>query len=279
MCSPPIAPQASLRKFGSDGFALVIVLWSVGLLALLATQLTATTRTQLRLTAQARDEAIAEAAADGAIRQAMFVLLGGRRIDSSGAPMRVRLGDALVSILARDEAATINPNAASDDVLRRLMVALGIDRSRAALLTAEMADWRSAGQISLLGGAKIDRYRDRVLPYRSGDHVFYSVDEIGLVPDMTADVLARLRPWLSVYQEGDVNDPTGATPAAAAVAGTADSGTGTSFGSRNLVMRVTAAAVLPGRARFVRSAVLRLRADAMANPGKGGAMIQVLTWE
>ena len=262
------------------GFALVIVLWSLGMLALLGSQLTATARVQMRLATQARDQAMAEAAADGAIREATFILLGGGRIGLAGGSLRVRIGDAAVDIVAEDEAAKINPNVVSKDVLRDLLVALGVDQPRAARLAGEIADWRIRSQASILGGLKIDQYRDRGLPYRSGDHAFYSLDEMALLPDMTPDILDRLRPWLSVYHEGGVNDASGTSLAAAAIGDARNSSLGAAgpdFVSRNVIMRVTAAAVIPGRARFIRSAVVRLRMDSEA--GDDGEMVQVLTWK
>jgi general secretion pathway protein K len=263
----------------SRGFALVIVLWSLAMLALLGTQMTSTTRVQLRLASQARDQAMAEAAADGAIRQAAFILLGGGRVSSPMAPMRTRIGEVAVDISAVDEAAKIDPNSVSRDVWRALLVAVGIDPARATVLAGEVADWRSRTMASSLGGAKIDLYRDRGLPYRSADRPFYSVDEIGLVPDMTPDILARLRPWLSVYHEGDVVDPSGATPVGVAVADGGSSGSGNHPASRNIIMNVTTVAAIPGRARFVRSAVVRIRTDPAAEPEAPGDLVQILTWE
>jgi general secretion pathway protein K len=265
------------------GFALLIVMWTMGILALLGTRLTATARTEMRLAMEVRDRALAEAAADGAIHQAMFVLLGGGQIGSPGVPLRIRIGQAVVDITAVDEAAKINPNAVPRDVLRGLLVALGVDQPGAARLSGEIADWRNRSQVSVLGGQKISMYRDRGLPYRSGDHAFYSVNELGLVPDMTRDILVRLQPWLSVYQEGDVSDPGGASPAATAIgdARTAggDGATGPGFVSRDVVMRVTAVAVVRGGARFVRSAVVRVRTGSDDATGTRTDVIQVLTWE
>jgi general secretion pathway protein K len=263
----------------SRGFALVIVLWSLGMLALLGTQMTGTTRVQLRLAAQARDQAMAEAAADGAIRQASFILLGGGRLGSPGVPLRMRIGEVAVAINASDEAAKIDPNAASRDVWRALLVALGLAPARATALAGEIADWRTRTAASSLGGAKIDLYRDRGLPYRSADHPFYSVDEIGLVADMTPDIFARLRPWLSVYHEGDVVDSGGATPVGAAIADAGSTKSDNRVVSQNVIMRVTAVAIIPGRASFVRSAVVRIRADPAAEPETAGDLVQILTWE
>jgi general secretion pathway protein K len=265
----------------SRGYALVIVLWSIGLLALLGTQLTTTTRVQLRLATQGRDQAIAEAAADGAIRETMFLLLGGLPVGAADRPFRRRIGGVDVWIQTEDDAGKINPNAASRDVLRGLMVSVGVDQPRAALLSGEIADWRTRTESSVLGGMKIDRYRDHRLPYRWGDRGFTSVDEIGLVPDMIPEILSRLRPWLSVYHEGGVADLTGGSPASAAVADAklANRAVEPAFSGQNIVVHVTAVASVADRAKFVRSAVLRLRGNVTPEAGAMRSVIQVLTWE
>jgi general secretion pathway protein K len=262
-----------------NGFVLLIVLWTLGLLALLGTRLTATARAQLRLAAATRDLAAAEAAADAGIRQAMFALLDGGVGERL---MRLRIGDAVVDVEAEDEAGRINPNTVSRDVLRGLLVAVGVDQPQAARLAGEIADWRIRGQMSVLGGPKIELYRDRDLPYRSGDHPFHSLNELGLVADMTPDILERLRPWMSVYHEGDVTDASGSSLAATAVsdvrlAGPAAVAPG--FVSRNVIRHFVATAVMAGRTRFVRSATVRLRMGGAAAASTARDVIQVLTWE
>src|SRR5277367_4288128 len=57
------------------GFALLIVLWTLVLLVLLVTQLTAAGRTETRIAANLRSGAAAEAAAEGAVYEALFHLL------------------------------------------------------------------------------------------------------------------------------------------------------------------------------------------------------------
>jgi general secretion pathway protein K len=273
--------KRSSNRRRPGGFALVIVLWSLGTLALVCTRLTATARAQLLLAAQTRDEAVAEAAADGGIRQGMFILLGGGKVPPLNASMRVRIGGAVVDIGAEDEAAKINPNSVSRDVLRGLLTALGVDPPNAARLSGQIADWRIRSQVSVLGGPKIAPYRDRGLPYRSGDHLFYSLDEVGLVADMTPDIMVRLRPWLSVYHEGEVADAGTASPAAAAIddaRASAGGGARVDLVSRNVIVRLTVTAV-QGHARFSRSAVVRVRASADDGSAAGEGAFQVLTWE
>jgi len=266
----------------SRGFALVIVLWSVVLLALLGARLTGTAREQLRIASGMRDHARAEAAADGAMRQAMFLLLGGGRPGGGATPLRVQIDGVAAEIVTEDEAGKINPNTASKDVMRGLFIAVGVDPPRAARLAGQVADWRIRNIESLLGGPKIDQYRDRGLPYRSADRAFASLDELALLADMTPEIFTRVRPWLSVYHEGGVTDPTAASPASTAasdarLSGAAASGPG--FVSRNVIVRITAVAALPGRARFVRSAVVRVRADSAPETSGGPHLIEILTWE
>jgi len=105
----------------SGGFALLVVLGWLGILALLGVLLTSTARVEMRVATATRDHAAAGAAADGAIRQAIFVLVGGGQVGSADQPMRVRIGEATVDITAEDEAGKINPNTASILVLRGLL--------------------------------------------------------------------------------------------------------------------------------------------------------------
>jgi general secretion pathway protein K len=259
------------------GFALVIVLWSMALLALLAAQLTSSARVQLRLAANTRDTATAEAAADGAIREAMFALAGDAATGSPGQRRRIRIGDAVVDVVLDDEAAKINPNATSLQVLRGLLAAVGVDQARAARLAGEIVDWRNRSTDSILGGPKVDQYRMRGLPYRSADRPFDSVDEISLIPDMTRDIIARLSPWLSVWHEGDVSARTDTSPVESVMADASVSRAGApgpGYHSANLIMRVTATAVVHGQTRFVRSAVVRIRELGTSD----GALFQILTW-
>ena len=74
------------------GFALLIVLWTLALLALLGTQLLATSRQHVQLAHNLLDAAALEAAANGAVQQAIFGVL-----DSSlatGVPTEAPCGSA-----------------------------------------------------------------------------------------------------------------------------------------------------------------------------------------
>jgi general secretion pathway protein K len=254
----------------------------VGLLALIGASLTSAARVQARLAMEARDHAEAEAAADGAIREAIFALIGGGTVGQIDRPMRVRIGRAVVDIVAESEAGKINPNTVSSSVMRRLLAGLGVDPSNAARIAGEIADWRTRTRESVLGGAKVDRYRQYGLPYRSADRAFASVDELALIPDMTPEIMTRLKPWLSVYQEGNVSEGSDATPAAAAVGDAnvfSPGSTDTGFVSRNIIAQIRAVAVVAGRSRATRSSIVRIRLDPSAQGAGADDLVQILTWD
>jgi general secretion pathway protein K len=274
----PMTPERC-GPFRSRGFALVIVLWSMAMLALLGTQLTSTARLQLRLAAAARDTAIAEAAADGAIQYVMFALCTGGQVALTGEVVRIPIGESVVAVTVEDETHKINPNVASTEILFSLLRTVGVDPPLAARLAGAIVDWRSRSRTSVLGGLKVDQYRERGLPYRSSDRPFDSIDEIGLVPDMTQEIMTRLTPWLSVYQDSDVREQSGTSPVASVMVDARSlrhDGQSSGFVSGNLIKRVTAVAVVQGRSRFVRSAVVMVRLE----PGTTNTnLVGVLTWE
>src|SRR5579864_1744427 len=67
--------MSGLRATGRErGFALLVVLWTLVLIAFLIARLTAASTTETRVAANLAANAAAEAAADGAIYQAVFQL-------------------------------------------------------------------------------------------------------------------------------------------------------------------------------------------------------------
>ncbi len=259
-------PQ-SLRS--QRGFALLIVLWTLGLLSLLIAGLAATGRSATSVAGNVRDSAIVEAAADGAVRQAIFQLRLGAW-PAAGQGHRVVVGQATVDVTMESQQGRINPNLGSPATLAALFGRVGVDPARAFSLAREITDWRSTSPVSVAGGLKVERYRRANLPYGPPGGPFISVDELGLVPGMSADMLARLRPYVSVYQRGDA----GGT-ADAPLSGEAADDTATPSPTQDAIVRIRATAVLADGARFERDATVRLATQVNA----GEPPWQVLDWD
>ena len=140
------------------GFALVIVLWSLGVLVLLGCTLTAAARSGVRVANNTRDATVAEAAANGGLRRGTFMVQQ-RAWPADGSAHALRVGEAVVEVRASDQLGRLNPNATTVGALEALLIRAGADASHAASLARAIVDWRIRGLGSLSGGAKLDQYR------------------------------------------------------------------------------------------------------------------------
>lgn len=252
-----------------SGFALLIVLWSLVLLAFLGSQLAVAGRGETQLAANLRSGAIAEAAADGAVHEALFHLLdsSNRHWRADGSLREIRFPGATVQLRILSEAGKINPNTVQPALLQALLHAAGADQRSAAAIAAHVAEWRFPDAESQMAP-----YHATGLGYGPPGAPFETLGELGLVLGMTPDLLARLAPHLSLYHDGDP-DPAAADPVvrqamrelgyAAAAAEVTDES----------VVAITATAASADGTRFVRRAIARLGATDRARP------YRILTWE
>jgi hypothetical protein len=106
-------PRRGVNSTPERGFALLIVFWSLPGLALLFMQLVGSERVQLRMAATVLGRAMAEVAAEGALRQGIFLTLRGTWNTAANQPLWLNLGGVTVRVVAEDEAMKINPKAAN----------------------------------------------------------------------------------------------------------------------------------------------------------------------
>src|SRR5215469_2041646 len=105
----PSLLAAGRRK--SRGFALLIVLWTLVLIAFVVAHITASGRSEIRIANNLVDNAVARAAADGAIAAAIFNLSNPRpeqRWPLDGVPRRLAVGDSRIVLRVVDEGSYIN---------------------------------------------------------------------------------------------------------------------------------------------------------------------------
>jgi general secretion pathway protein K len=97
-----------------------------------------------------------------------------------------------------DTANAVNLNTATPPLLRAMLRAVGAGEARAGELAAAIVDWREKGD----GPAAIrkrQQYLAARLAYAPPEAPFRSVDELGLVVGMSAELLATLKPHLTVW--------------------------------------------------------------------------------
>ncbi len=263
-------PPGPPRGGADSGFALLIVLWTLVLVALLFAMLVGASRSDAQLTANLRSAAELEAIADGAIHTALFDLLrrGGTARDFT--PAVGQLSGAEVGTEVVDQSGLLNPNTAPPDLLAALMLRLGADPGQAGRIAAAVAEWRAPGRRSGRRGLKAAQYQAAGLRYGPPGAPFETLGELGDVLGMTPALLLALAPHLTLYSDGDP-DPAAADPVVRAALRDAGYG-GRADRAALQTVRITAIAQRGG-ARAVRSAVIRIGASSN---GRGW---RILAWE
>jgi general secretion pathway protein K len=259
---------------GQRGFALLVVLWTLPLLALLGTQLVATSRQDTLIARNSLDTAVLEAAADGAVQHAIYGVLdgSGRHWSTDAGIQTVQLGRSIVTVRVEDEADKVNPNTASVKLLQALLLQVGADRDTAAAVSASIVEWRMAGSSASPTNATIARYAAAGRDYAPSGAPFASIDELGAVLGMTPELLARLRPHLTVFTDGDPNAATQDPIVAQAIVAAGLRGTEAEEGATGL-LSVTADARGPGQARFAVHVIVR------TNPRPEGRRYDIVSYE
>jgi general secretion pathway protein K len=112
------------------GFALIVVLWFLVLLAFIGIHIGAAGRTEIYVARNSVAAAHAEALAEAGVFQAIYALSDPTpetHWDADGETRHVSLGDGEIAITASDETAKIDPNAAPQTLVEALFLALDVD--------------------------------------------------------------------------------------------------------------------------------------------------------
>jgi general secretion pathway protein K len=258
-------PARAARRSG--GFALLIVLWTLVLIAFLVLHLTASGRTEIRIATNLQSNAVAAAAADGAISAAIFNLMApqpDQRWPIDGPPHQLTIGNCRVMVQLENEAARINPNLASPALMEALLRALGSSPEAATRIAAAIADWVGSAQTPKTPDMLKAEYRSAGLDYAPPGAPFESMDELSRVLGVTPALYAALRPHLTLYGPPQP-DPAGADPVVAAalaqIPQLAQATTPIGANPQDAVtVRIIAQAAGLGNARVSRTAIVRIAA-------------------
>jgi general secretion pathway protein K len=251
---------------GQRGFALLIVLWTLVLIAFITAHVTATGRTEIRIAANLAANAAAQAAADGGVYQAIFNLADPRperRWALDRAPHEIDIGGSRVTLRLDDEDARVNPSYASPALLEALMRVVGADPGAAASLAQGIAEWTGSASTRRSAAAVLAEYQAAGLDYGPPGAPLESVDELLRVHGMTPAIFNALRPHLTLFGQ-PVPDRAGADPevaAALALLGPPAAGitrTALPAVSDTMTARIRATAQGPANAIATRVAVARI---------------------
>ncbi len=246
---PSIGDSAPMTRRRDHGFALLVVLWTLALLALLGSHVTATARNATARASAIRAGAEAQVAAEGLVRQAIFRLLDSspRRWTADSRPHEAHRDGRREVVTIEDHAGRINPNATPPALMAALLKQVGVADPAAAGLAQSIAEWRSYGSAQAYAAAGLSWAPPR--------EPFATINEMALVRGMTPEVLDRLRPHITVYTDGRVDLGKASALVGQLLLSVGDSRPPPPQESTILIAEISALATVPGGRAFRRVVV------------------------
>lgn len=249
---------------------MIVVLWTLVLIAFVIAHLTATGRTEIRIAGNLVANSVAQAAADGAIFEAIFNQSDPQpeqRWPVDGTVHEIVIGNSRVAVRLEDEASWINPSTASPALMEALLRVTGSDPATAHRLAAAIGEWVGSAGVARPQEAILAEYRAAGLDYGPPGGPIETIGELDRVLGMTPAVLTAIRPHLTLFGPAEPNLATTDPVVAAALALSSPQAgpAGAPVQPANLetlTVRITALASGPGSARVVRTAVVRLGATS-----------------
>lgn len=184
------------------GVALLGVLWVLVLLSLIALNISATSRLELKLAANLVEAAAVRQTTDAGINWALWSILQPNTGDwlADGSERTLELDNIAVRVAIADEHGKIDLNKAHPLLLQGLFLAVGVDEKQALSLADAIQDWRDTDQLKRMYGAESEEYLAAGLP-EPGNRPFEQLDELLQVLGMTPELYARVKPALTIHSQ------------------------------------------------------------------------------
>jgi general secretion pathway protein K len=192
------------------GFALLLVIWVLAILAVLAAGFAASTRSETRLARNLLEAAHARALAEAGIARASASLLEvdpRARWPADGTPQPMRFDGGDIQIRIEDEDGKIDLNLAPTELLAGLCAELGIAAESCAGLVDGVAARRRAAappEAPSINGLRLGAAAVKPDPQAAA---FTTVEELRQLPSVDPASFARLRPFVTVYAQSEHIDP------------------------------------------------------------------------
>lgn len=226
------ALQADAKQ-SEQGFVIVAVLWILialsSLAMIFAVYLAASAQAMAVNDTALQNEALVSASVELA---AYKLIVAGDQARPARGAFHFRMDDADVAVTFTSEAARIDLNFASKEVLAAFFAGLGAGKDAATEDAERIIGWRTR---PVPGSANDEEPRYAALGYPPRQSVFVHVDEIALVAGLSPALVARALPFLTVFNGSGEIDSTIAAPEVVAAyaknAGTASEPFGAQIGA------------------------------------------------
>lgn len=192
------------------GFALLLVIWVLAILAVLAAGFAASTRSETRLARNLLEAAHARALAEAGIARASASLLETdprARWPADGTPQPMHFDGGEIQVRIEDEDGKIDLNLAPTELLAGLCAELGIAADSCSGLVDGVTDRRRAAappEGPSLNGLRFGAAAAKPDPQAAA---FTTVEELRQLSALDAASFARLRPFVTVYAQSEHIDP------------------------------------------------------------------------
>jgi general secretion pathway protein K len=269
------------REEDELGFALIVVISVLAVLALLAAGFAVATRQETDIVRNTMATSRARALADAGVSLAEAGLVSrdaATRWHPDGRPYAVTVGGGEIHVSVQDETGKVDLNWTPIPVVEGLVGVLGLDPEAGAAIVAGIAGRRGAVRLPAVPPGEVPgsnfaggpTLRDlAAAPFRSAD-------ELLTLPGVTRDAFEQLRPFVTVYaQSAHINSATAPRSVLLAVPGLTPAEADLVIASRTPHPDGSAAGPLPdlGAAkRFL--AFAELRAATITAEATGGADVR-----
>jgi general secretion pathway protein K len=193
------------------GFAVVLVIWAIGIISLLALSYVASARYRVRAAANIAGSVEAEALAEAGVNIAKLrLLVGGATgvISTAGEPMRcVMPNDGVAAIVIDDEGGKVDLNAAPRPLLGLLFRGFGATSDQAMSLAGAVMDFGNGTSNRVLANLQRKEYADADRPYGPKNALLETTLELDQVIGMPHDLFRRLLPYVTVHSRQPGIDP------------------------------------------------------------------------
>jgi len=200
--------MAALRPADRErGIALVIVLWVLALLVVLVLEFTGSARTELQIARNQEASARASAIADAGVTYAVLGMLDptpATQWRADGREHVLSYGGGTIHVGVQDEGGKIDLNDAPPEMLRGLFQSLGVEADAADQIVAAILTRRKEQETSGDTGLAAQPGNPSPSPPQ---RPFLAVEELRLLPDVTAEIYSRVAKFLTVHGDGAQVNP------------------------------------------------------------------------
>ncbi|MFO7553086.1 MAG: type II secretion system protein GspK [Haliea sp.] len=276
-----MAAECSRHPAKSRGMALVVVLWTVALLAILAGAFLHAMRTEVRMAHNLLSAVQARLLAEAGLNLALLELHRpepAQRPRGDGSFHALEVDGDSVRYSVQDEAARVDLNAASAELLIGLLAALEVAPESRSVMVDTILDWRDSDSLRRLHGAEHADYLAAGYDYGAKNAPFDSVEELLMLPGMTPELFGRLVPFLTVYSGQPGIDAALASPLVVrALPGMSSERAAEYIAMRDMLHEIGQVPPLPGyvdqrNLASARGLVYTIRAEAVGTGGGSAAI-------